>query len=74
VASGEPAAGYKEVQGSFGRADGALLQDDSCGVAKRAGAPALHFAQTFGIRVKIKGNVKGNGQECPFHMGVALLR
>ena len=24
----------------------------------------------FGVKV----NVKGNGQECPFHMGVATLR
>jgi hypothetical protein len=27
------------------------------------------FARAFGIKVKIKVNVKGNGQECPFHTG-----
>ena len=26
-----------------------------------------------GSGVEIKGNAKGNGQECPFHTGVAAL-
>jgi hypothetical protein len=27
------------------------------------------FVRAFGVKVKIKVNVKGNGQECPFHTG-----
>jgi hypothetical protein len=29
---------------------------------------------SFKINFNIKINVKGNGQECPFHTGVAALR
>ena len=62
------------VQGSFSRAESALLQDDSFGMGEAGGGARSTFARTFGIKVKIKVKVKGNGQECPFHTGVAGLR
>jgi hypothetical protein len=44
-------------------------------------SPVSRFAQDDNLEegsvqgnVKIRVNVKGNGQECPFHTGVALLR
>jgi hypothetical protein len=34
----------------------------------------VSYPSTSRIKVKSKINLKGNGQECPFHMGVAALR
>jgi hypothetical protein len=36
-------------------------------MAAADGGASTTITRTFGIKVKIKGKVKGNGQECPFH-------
>jgi hypothetical protein len=59
------------VQGSFSRADGALLQDDNFGMGQRAGAPALHSPGRLESKSKSRSNATANGQECPFHTGGA---
>jgi hypothetical protein len=43
---------------------------------KRREQWGTHFnvSVNFNIKANIKINGKGNGQECPFHMGVASLR
>ena len=49
-------------------------QDDNGLVEAASGVTALRSPGNFGINVKVKVKVKGNGQEGPFHTGVASLR
>jgi len=43
------------VQGSFSRAEGALLLDDNFGMGAAGGGARSTFAWTFGIKVKNQG-------------------